>query len=811
MYDTTLIKSKLSCLDYLASRGVTVDSRTNRCVSPIRLGASNKTSFYVSPDGQWWYDFGSGKSGDIITLVAECEYHGDIGNAMRHLGRKYTVPDLPQNPTWKSDIAHLCNRTAHYQKNLTPDIRQYLHDRHLTDADIARLRIGVVDDGYLRGRLFLPYFQGDPDQNAPVVYYATRAMPGSKNPDAKYMKASLDECPSYENIPWGLHTLNRASDTLIISEGYFDALMWETAGYPVLSAITGRFSHAQEPTVLRACRLFSRVFIIYDTDRVSHAGDGFTLSMAELLIKHHIPFVVGHTPDLTPHGTPCKDVNDYVCGGGDVRDLLASAVDGLTYLATTKSTIADLTDFAMSLCRTISKPRLASILDACIPTFGEAPIKELKSKAAHGPSEDMVANEITTHHDLVYVPGLGFHEYDGRVWVRIDDARVMSYADRQYGSQFTSANKIASVCKLLRARLTQDIAFNANPVITFTNGTLDINTDKFRDFAKSDFCTIMLPYDFDRDATAPTWERFIVDVANENPDRIILLQQMAGYILYTDNRLQRFFILQGEGGNGKSVYLDILTRVFGEDNTISIPPEGLSSDFKRIQFKDALVNIVTDVRPNFARDGVREATLQICDGARMSACFKGKDFVEFRTRAKLFYATNPIPYADVVQGLVRRITFCRFERRYVQHPNPDDPRERPIDPELTDRLLTELPGIFLWAYDGYRLLKSGCGFATPPEQAEMTRQFEIVSDPIISFCDEYDGCGDIPRNDIYDEYRTWCEEGGHKPMSRERFFPRFREVMGVRITDEPRRRVGGEIVRFFHITYRDPLASDIGT
>ena len=244
------IKKRLPCTDYLARRGIYVKNG-GRCVSPLRQGAKNPTSFWVEDDH--WYDFGTASGGDVIDLAAMLQYGGDVGTAIRELARELGLQTERQpNDTWRADIQNLCNRAAAYHAALTPGDYEYLSERGFTREDAERLMIGRVTDGYLKGRLFLPYFK-----NGAVVYYATRAMPDGAFADNKYMKASLSECKSYQHVPWGLQTLNRKSDTLIISEGYFDALSWEREGYPVISPITGSFSKDQWPDVLSACRMFS--------------------------------------------------------------------------------------------------------------------------------------------------------------------------------------------------------------------------------------------------------------------------------------------------------------------------------------------------------------------------------------------------------------------------------------------------------------------------------------------------------------------------------------------------------------------------
>ena len=779
------IKQRISCVDYLARHGIHVRDG-GRCVSPLRPGAKNPTSFYVT--GDRWHDFGSGYSGDVIDLAAQLQFDGDNGAAIRALADELGLRRSEKYDNWKSEIQHLCNRAAYYHAALTPSDYEYLTARGFTREDAERLMIGRVTDGYLRGRLFLPYFQ-----NGAVVYYATRALPGSSFQDNKYMKASLSESQAYRHIPWGLQTLNRVNDhdTLIISEGYFDAASWERAGYPVLSPITGNFSKDQWPDVLAACRLFKRVFIIFDNDAVSHAGDGFTARTSQRLFQHRIPFIVGHTPEGV------KDVNDYYAAGGNLQALIDSAVDGLKYIASQHTDAMQLKKFIMSINRYTDSTAIADALHGC--NFPDSVLKTIQKSADAAPTESQIVDEIIEKHNIIYVDRVGFYEWDGRVWNKISDNVVRNYADALYGKRFATAQRVNAACNLLKSRSITDVRFDRNPVLTFQNGTLEIESGKFRAFAESDYCSIIMDYDYDPDATAPVWESFIQDVTDDEPIREEILQFIAGYILVPDCRHQKIFLLVGSGGNGKSVYLELIQKLFGDRNVTHVEPTGLAKEFERIRLKDSLLNIGSDINSDFSRGEIREWLLKIADGTSIQACYKGMDHIDFIPRCKLVYACNAMPTADIINGLNRRMQFVDFPCQYVEDPDPSDPRQKRRDIYLTQKLAAELPGIFNWAYAGYQLLRTVGYFTDAPEQTDFLRQFETTSNPVMVFCEDHDYVGNVSRDEIYRDYKFWCDDTGHKPLSRERFLPKFREVMGDRITDEKRIRISGNITRVFVI------------
>ena len=79
------------------------------------------------------------------------------------------------------------------------------------------------------------------------------------------------------------------------------------------------------------------------------------------------------------------------------------------------------------------------------------------------------------------------------------------------------------------------------------------------------------------------------------------------------------------------------------------------------------------------------------------------------------------------------------------------------------------------------------------------QQFEETSNPVLVFCQDHDFAGNVSREVVYGQYKLWCEDTGHKPLSREKFVPKFRDCMADRIIEEKRIRVNGALTRVFVI------------
>lgn len=822
MYDLTYIKQRLSCVDYARSQGLPIHKSGDRCASPFHAG-QNKTSMVVYDD--FWYSHSDQFGGDVIDFCALLKHDGNRGKAIRELARLTGCEEPANAGAWRDYTQNLCNAVAAWHQNLTQDDRDYLHGRGITDATIDTLMFGRCTANGHRGRLVIPYHK-----NGYVAYYATRERPGCQSPESKYKKAAIDEFN--EHVVWGLDTLSRDGDTLVIAEGAFDAASfyqgdaWDIRGtpcapctpgasyrgYPVISAITGMFSAQQMPTVLAACRSFRRVFITYDNDPRTQAGTKFSIRMARILARERVPFSVGIVPGY-------HDVSEYYAAGRPLSDLLAGATDGLEYLLShdpelselsatrpysgaicdyinaggcdavvdlilrTGSVIPDIEAFMYSIARYTRKERLSYLFDQLQRqgNLNPAWLKTLLKSVSQAPSERQVAEYIQAHHKLLYIEAVGFYEYASGVWQRVSDLTVKNYAI-QYLGVFATDQRGNAAKNLLKSMCLSDATFNTAPVWNFLNGTLELETGTFREANPSDFCSIQMPYPYNPDAHCAHWTKFIRDVAAEDEKTMELLQFFAGYVLYPDCPHQRLLYCVGGGANGKSVFLDVLVRLFGESNCTALSPAAMTRPFQAVQLYEAVLNICEEISGSL--DATEEVLKTASAGGIINACQKGMPFFNFRNRAKLIFASNEQPSSrDTSNGLSRRMLIVNFPVHFVDSPDPDNLYERQRDTDIMTPLLAEIAtgGIFNWVYEGYKTLRTVGYFTETDDQAQLMQDFQEVSNPVLLFYREEIEPGmpdEIGTSEIYSQYKMWCDQNGNSPLARTRFHIEFKKIAG---------------------------------
>ena len=771
MIDTEKIKQRINCVDYLNNYVGIYAENGKRYVSPLRRGASNPTSFYVTND--FFYDFGMAQGGDVIDLCAIHKFDGDKGRAIYYLAEKLKIPCsleacLKEQKQWLRYTNKLNNKIAKWHSRLTDEDYEYLHNRGISDDTIKRYRIGRTTGG----RLSLPYYK-----NGYCCYYATRAMPHCKSADRKYMKMPIDDYN--EHIVFGLDTITDDRSLIVIAEGMFDCLSFIDSGYSCISAVTGHFSSKQlKTTVLPLLKTFKRVLIVYDNDAKTHAGEKFTYKMANVLAKNQIPFVVGKVPQ------GFKDISEVYADrryhARGLQDIVENANDGISFLVNQLSSPQDFVEFMLEVCDSMKSSQIICIFNELFircTCFDKTLIREVKKMCLKAPSEVKIAEQITNENKIKYNPAIGHFTWNGRYWEKRLPEYIMQFVTDKLGDNATGT-KVKSVLKLIEIATATTDVFNNKPVLNFRNGTLELEPKlKFREHSIDDMCTYCLPYDYDKHAEFSEWEHFIETVTDYDSRKAACLQEFAGYILYPDNSMQKALCCIGGGSNGKSLFLNVLSKVIGSENISNVEMSAFAQDFQRINLMSSMLNISSETRSNVAQ--AESYFKSIVAGDTCSACYKGKDYITFTPRAKVIMSCNEyLKPNDTSDGFLRRLLFVKFPIKFCDNPDPNKSNEQPIDRTLEAKFSKPeyLSGVMNWVIDGYKQLRAVGEFTQADDANELQEEFKALTNPIIDFLTEFKMPFDINTHKhsvtnscFYEHYAVWCIKSGHKPASKRKF------------------------------------------
>lgn len=299
------------------------------------------------------------------------------------------------------------------------------------------------------------------------------------------------------------------------------------------------------------------------------------------------------------------------------------------------------------------------------------------------------------------------------------------------------------------------------------NGYLDLKTSTLMEHDKSKYFTKISNVEFTDKIGCSLWLEFLDQIFDGDKALIDYMQRAVGYSLSGSTQEQMMFILYGNGRNGKSVFLDIITEMFGsyatniQPQTIMVKQQssGANSDIARL----AGARLVTTTEPN---EGVRldeGLVKQLTGGDKVTARFLYENEFDFIPQFKLWMATNHKPIIrGTDDGIWRRLAIIPFT---VQIP------ENKIDYNLTNKLKREITAILNWAVEGYSKWQKD-GLKEPEIIKQQRQEYRVEMDSIECFIEECcikDPQYRVQAKSLFTEYKNWASDNGQYMMSSTKF------------------------------------------
>jgi len=234
------------------------------------------------------------------------------------------------------------------------------------------------------------------------------------------------------------------------------------------------------------------------------------------------------------------------------------------------------------------------------------------------------------------------------------------------------------------------------------NKVYDCRTLKWRDIVPTDYISITTGYDY-----SPVRNKDImIDICNfftscfkTGDDAMYYLKTIARCL--NGNRKgtgEFFYILTGNGGNGKGVSNDLIKRVFGsgdfgyfkvfsattltkaQDKANAPEPDIVKSRGRRF----------VSVSEPESSDTLQGGKLKsLSGGDQQEARDLNKTTISFVPQYGIFIQANNIPRIKLDGGVIRRIRIINFPFDFKENPNPEIPTQKQIDPDLSARLSTD--------------------------------------------------------------------------------------------------------------------------
>ena len=298
------------------------------------------------------------------------------------------------------------------------------------------------------------------------------------------------------------------------------------------------------------------------------------------------------------------------------------------------------------------------------------------------------------------------------------------------------------------------------------SGVIDLYNFGIRKSTPKDYFTKSTNAEYIINAQCPAWIKFLNEIFDNDKNLIRYIQKAVGYSLTGSTEEQCVFFLYGSGKNGKSTFIDIIREMFG-DYARNIQPEtimirnnnAINSDIARLKG----ARFVTTVEPNEGLKLNEGLVKQLTGGDIITARKLYAEEFEFKPEFKLWMATNHKPVIRGTDlGIWRRVHMIPFKVIVA---------EENVDKKLTEKLLKELDGIFLWALEGLKMYhKEGLEMPSAVKQAveEYKKEMDVVS-RFLDECTKKSFSGSVKASELYHIYTEWCRNNGEYQMSNTKF------------------------------------------
>lgn len=376
-----------------------------------------------------------------------------------------------------------------------------------------------------------------------------------------------------------------------------------------------------------------------------------------------------------------------------------------------------------------------------------------------------IARRVVEHYgpENIFNSGVFIWKWNGKgLWQKIDDREIKGSTHKVMKGADISKGVVESILDLTKTEIYRpNHQFDVDTTaINCLNGELHLTGEvwELREHERGNFRTTQIPVSYDPKAMAQRFERFLMEVFDKDPDqteKAFLVCEALGYSLLSSTAYEKFFLLIGSGANGKSVLMETLAALVGNEHVAAVQPSQFENRFQRAHLHCKLVNLVTEIAEGHT---IQDAELKsIVSGELTTAEHKHKPPFDFRPYATCWFGSNHMPHTrDFSDALFRRVMIIPFNRTFQEHEQ---------DKHLKAKLREELPGILNLALEAVAGVFKRGEFTKTASCEKAKKEWRLNCDQVQQFAD--DECVFIPGAEttskkLYKAYREWATDSGIK-------------------------------------------------
>ena len=302
----------------------------------------------------------------------------------------------------------------------------------------------------------------------------------------------------------------------------------------------------------------------------------------------------------------------------------------------------------------------------------------------------------------------------------------------------------------------KDVEEAKEQYICLKNGILDMKTLQLKSHTPTIITRNKININYYKQDNNKEIDTIINNLAVNDKEVVTLLYEMIGYCLYRGMPFQKVFILVGNGANGKSTLLNMITKLLGEENVSHVDLKEIAGNrFGKSELYGKLANIADDCSSSYLED--TSVMKRITGESYISIEFKNQNSFSSKINTKMILSYNTIPRMnDTTDGLTRRLVIIPLNAVFKKG-NPN------YDPFISEKLkkIENLEYVLYKSIKAINRVLLEKEFTVPKQIVEATDEYIRENNPVANFLYEMyedEDISQIPCNELYTAFDVWRKE-----------------------------------------------------
>ena len=280
------------------------------------------------------------------------------------------------------------------------------------------------------------------------------------------------------------------------------------------------------------------------------------------------------------------------------------------------------------------------------------------------------------------------------------------------------------------------------------------------------FTPFYLDVSFDAMAYDENVDKFLDFICCGRKDERMVLEEILGHILLVDRFPHKIFFLTGSGANGKSTFVEMLTKWTGELSS-HIDIANFDDGTSLISLIGKLVNVADDVDAIYLEKSKNLKTMASGNTVGARAIYSQPITLK-NTATLIFTANEPPVFKDKSDGIGRRLMIIPFDNKVSE-------RIYNLDELLSsDNAKSYLLNLGLAGVK--RIYANKLELSTSETIEESTKQYYLDNDSVLSYLNDYPSINNNPVSSVYEAYVEYCEDSNLKAVSLNKFSRRLKQL-----------------------------------